>query len=106
MRLDLDLLVTIKRKLFSFKIQPAYSTMVGLVRLHLMRYVDLKELLLSPDDPTLFGSPPTQQLTFLTSDHPNFSVQQTSSTKPGLPERQSAELGLFRTAVIQESGIS
>ncbi|MBK7298885.1 MAG: hypothetical protein IPI91_20655 [Flavobacteriales bacterium] len=28
-----------------------------------------KELLLSPDDPTLFGSPPTQQLTFLTSDH-------------------------------------
>ncbi|MBK6474908.1 MAG: transposase [Flavobacteriales bacterium] len=59
-----DLLVTIKRKLFSFKIQPAYSTMVGLVRLHLMRYVDLKELLLSPDDPTLFGSPPTQQLTF------------------------------------------
>ncbi|MBK7297618.1 MAG: hypothetical protein IPI91_13740 [Flavobacteriales bacterium] len=39
-RLDRDLLVTIKRKLFSFKIQPAYSTMVGLVRLHLMRYVD------------------------------------------------------------------
>ena len=34
-------------------------------------------------------------LRFLTSDHPNFSVQQTSSTKPGLPERQSAELEWF-----------
>ncbi|MBK7241394.1 MAG: IS4 family transposase [Flavobacteriales bacterium] len=98
-------LVTIKRKLFSFKIQPAYSTMVGLVRLHLMRYVDLKELLLSPDDPTLFGCHQLNNLRFLTSDHPNFSVQQTSSTKPGLPERQSAELGLFRTAVITKKQI-
>ncbi|MBK7241069.1 MAG: hypothetical protein IPI00_13075 [Flavobacteriales bacterium] len=48
MRLDRGSIGNDQRKLFSFKIQPAYSTMVGLVRLHLMRYVDLKELLLEP----------------------------------------------------------
>jgi len=65
-----DLLVTIKRKSFNFSIVPAYSNIVGLIRLHLMRYVDLKELLLCPDDPTLFGSPPTQQLTLFSSGPP------------------------------------
>lgn len=70
-----DLLVTIKRKAFNFKVVPAYSNIVGLVRLHLMRYVDLKELLLCPDDPTLFGSPPTQQFALFASTPPNFAMR-------------------------------
>lgn len=65
-----DLLVTIKRKAFNFKVVPAYSNTVGLIRLHLMRYVDLRELLLCPDDPTLFGAPPPSMQTALFADTP------------------------------------
>lgn len=65
-----DLLVTIKRKTFKFNVQPAYSTITGLIRMHLMRYVDLRELLLCPHDPTLFGTPPTLQVTLFSSSPP------------------------------------
>jgi len=65
-----DLLITIKRKGFKFKVQPAYSTITGLVRMHLMRYVDLHELLLCPNDPSLFSNPESAQLTLFSASPP------------------------------------
>jgi len=49
-----DLLLTIIRK--GLKRQKAYSNVAGLIRIHLMNYVKIIELLLNPGDPSIFSS--------------------------------------------------
>ena len=82
------LLITIKRKVFKFKVQPAYSTITGLVHMHLMRYVDLHELLLCPNDPTLFGQPPTTQIALFNASP---LASQTINALPGLQRSPKVE---------------
>ena len=49
-----DLLLTIIRK--GLKRKKAYSNVAGLIRIHLMNYVKIIELLLNPGDPSIFNS--------------------------------------------------
>lgn len=83
--------MTIKRRTFNFKVVPAYSNTVGLVRLHLMRYVDLHELLLCPDDPTLFGTPsPSMQITLFADTPPlDFSREGPPRCLQGIQNRKT-----------------
>jgi len=49
-----DLLLTVIRK--GLRKKKAYSNIAGLVRIHLMNYVKIIELLLTPGDPSIFSS--------------------------------------------------
>lgn len=58
-----DLLLTRIRK--GLNKQKAYSNVAALVRIHLMNYVALKQLILNPGDPTIFrNNSPNTQLKF------------------------------------------
>ena len=49
-----DLLLTVIRK--GLRVKKAYSNVAGLIRIHLMSYVKITDLLLTPGDPSIFGS--------------------------------------------------
>lgn len=54
-----DLLMQIARKGIK-KGKMAYSVVCGLIKLHLMNYVQIKQLLLTPNDPTIFHQKPQE----------------------------------------------